>query len=335
VGWNFTGDDFAEHAGLGHLVILTREAVKEPCALADKEQVTSIASPISYKQRALKSLSSLPPLSPVLNHLLASLAKDNISFAQLAALIEKDTVLAGNVLRMVNSALFGCSGTINSVSHAIAIMGLVKLRNTALGFSVNRMWKSVRTPRGWSMARFNLHSVGTAMMADLIAQRLPVEYAEGAFVSGLFHDLGKLLIAVALVDEYENISRLALAQSAGEERTLEECEAEVIGVNHCQLSAAALETWHLPAPICTAVLYHHDPDAASREAFGGYRFHLGHIVRAADETMKDLDITSDAARKDHVPPAEHRALIDLGLGDKIPKIMDDFRPEFDAIRLLV
>jgi HD-like signal output (HDOD) protein len=290
---------------------------------------------VSYKERALKSLNNLPPLSPILNRLLASLAKDDISFAQLGALIEKDTVLAGNVLRMVNSALFGCSGTINSVNHAISIMGLVKLRNTALGFSVNRMWKSVRTPRGWSMARFNLHSVATAMMADLIAQRVPVDYAEGAFVSGLFHDLGKLLIAIALVDEYENIARLTLALPVSDLRTAEECETEVLGVNHCQLSAVALENWNLPSPIRMAVLYHHDPEAAPSEFFADCRFHLGHIIHAADITVKGLDITSGPPLKNYVAPTEHPALTHLGISAHVPKLMEDFRAEFDAIRLLI
>src|SRR5258708_6163100 len=195
-------------------------------------------------------------------------------------------------------------------------MGLGKRRNTAAGFSVNRMGKSVRTARGWFMARFNLHSVATAMMADLIAQRVSVEYSEGAFVSGLFHDIGKLLIATALVDEYENISRVTDALPADDRRTAEECESEVLGVNHCELSAAALENWNLPAPIRNAVLYHHEPEAAPSEYRGDCHYHLGHVIHAADQTVKELDITIGIPRKGHVVPTEHRELIKLGLGDR-------------------
>ena len=290
---------------------------------------------ISYKQKALNSLSDLPPLSPILNRLLASLASDDMSLAQLAALIEKDTVLAGNVLKTVNSALYGCSGTINSVNHAIALMGLMKLRNTALSFSVNRMWKSLRTPQGWSMARFNLHSVGTAMMADLIVQRVPVEYAEGAFVSGLFHDIGKLLIAIALVDQYENIARLMEELPPGDARTPEDCETEFLGVNHCELSAAALENWKLPNPIRLAALYHHQPKSAPKAMAGSCRFHLADVVHAADATVKELDITIGLPRKGYVAPTIFPALEELGLGDRAPKMVADFLNEFEAIRKLV
>lgn len=302
---------------------------------ADINTVTSNTPLISYKQKALDSLSSLPPLSPILNRLLASLAKDDISFAQLAALIEKDTVLAGNVLKTVNSALYGCSGTINSVNHAIAIMGLTELRNTALSFSVNRMWKSIRTPHGWSMARFNLHSVATAMMADMIAERVPVEYAEGAFVGGLFHDIGKLLIAIALVDQYENITRLMEALPPGDVRTAEDCETEFLGVNHCELSAAALENWKLPNPIRLAVLHHHQPKSAPKELAAGCQFHLADIIHAADVTVKGLDITIELPRKGYVVPSVHPALVNLGLADRAPKLVADFLTEFEAIRSLV
>ena len=297
--------------------------------------MTSNATLISHKQKALSSLSSLPPLSPILNRLLASLAKDDISFAQLATLIEKDTVLAGNVLKTVNSALYGCSGTINSVNHAISIMGLTKLRNTALSFSVNRMWKSIRTPRGWSMARFNLHSVATAMMADMIVEHVPVEYAEGAFVGGLFHDIGKLLIAIALVDQYENIMRLIEALPPGDVRTAEECETEFLGVNHCDLSAAALENWKLPNPIRLAVLHHHQPKAAPKELAGGSQFHLADIIHAADATVKALDITLGLPRRDYVVPSEHPVLVNLGLGHRATKIVANFQTEFETIRSLV
>lgn len=290
---------------------------------------------VSYKQKALNSLSSLPPLSPILNRLLASVGKEDISFAQLAALIEKDTVLAGNVLKTVNSALYGCSGTINSVNHAIAIMGLTELRNTALSFSVNRMWKSIRTPRGWSMARFNSHSVATAMMADIIIEWVPVEYAEGAFVGGLFHDIGKLLIAIALVDQYENITRLMEALPPGDVRTAEDCETEFLGVNHCELSAAALENWKLPNPIRLAVLHHHQPKSAPKELAGGGQFHLADIIHAADATVNDLDITMRLPRKGYVVPSVHPALVDLGLADRAPKLVADFLTEFEAIRSLV
>jgi len=98
--------------------------------------------------KAIRALSQLPPFSPTLNKLLATLADEDVSFAALGSIVEKDTVLAGHVLKLVNSALYAHSGTVNSVRHAVSILGLNKLRNTALSLSVSRMWTAVKdTPR--------------------------------------------------------------------------------------------------------------------------------------------------------------------------------------------
>ena len=93
-------------------------------------------------------------------------------------------MLSGNVLRLVNSALYGRRGTVSSVRAAVPMLGINKLRNYVLGISVARLWAKVKTPASWSMKRFNDHSVAVAVMADLLVQRIDVEYPEGAFIAG-------------------------------------------------------------------------------------------------------------------------------------------------------
>lgn len=216
----------------------------------------SILPKTSHRDLAMKSLDQLPPFSPVLNHLMASLADEDVSFARLADLIERDTVLSGNVLRLVNSALYGRRGNVSSVRAAVSILGLAKLRNFLLGFSVSRLWSRIKTPDSWSMARFNEHALATALLADRIVQKIPAEYPEGAFAAGLLHDLGRLMIATALPEEYLRIRAMCVASG----KPLEQCEYAHIDISHAELSAAALGKWNLPAPIQKAVLYHHQPD---------------------------------------------------------------------------
>ena len=112
-----------------------------------------------------------------------------MSFATLAGVIERDSILSGNVLRLVNSALYGRRGTVSSVRAALSVLGLAKLRNFLLGLSVSRLWAKIKTPAGWSMSRFNDHAVAVALLADGFVQEAKVDYPEGAFVAGLLHDL--------------------------------------------------------------------------------------------------------------------------------------------------
>lgn len=280
-------------------------------------------NPVSVHERALRALSQLPPFSPILNKLLATLANEDVSFAQLAELIEKDSVLAGNVLRLVNSALYGRRGTINSVRHAISIMGLAKLRNTAMSLSVSRIWHQVSAPADWSPAVFNLHCVAVALMADLLAQHTESEYPEGAFTGGLLHDVGMLLIAVGLREEFQQTRKQYLAGG----RPLADCEREILGLDHAELSAEALSQWNLPMPIQQAVRYHHQPPPSNDGVVP-----LARVLEAADLLARQLKISAqDWLRATAGEPQE--TLATLGLGEAAPAILEEFDREFRAMRV--
>ena len=162
-------------------------------------------SPSAAREKSLQALGQLPPFSPVLAKLMATLAREDVMLTELADWIEKDAVLAGNVLRIVNSAAYGRSASVSSVRQAIAILGTVKLRNIVLAMQVARMLTQLKLPKGWSDSRFNLHATATALMADLLAQYIPIDYAEGAFIAGLMHDIGKLMFAVGLPESYAQV----------------------------------------------------------------------------------------------------------------------------------
>ncbi len=270
------------------------------------------------------ALGQLPPFSPILNRLIASLASEDVSFAKIADLIEKDTALAGNILRLVNSALYGFSGTINSIRHAVSLLGLNKLRNAALTMSVARMWNQVKTPPGWSTPNFNQHSVGVAILSDLLAQKLPVEYAEGAFAAGLFHDLGLLLIAVGLPEEYRQMSLICQQNK----RWTVEYEVQVLGMTHAELSAEALAHWKLPEPIQTAVRYHVDPDIDPTPLKPG-QLPLSRVLSAADRYVKGKGIFVSLFESPNEPADD--VLEQLGLSE-MPLVLTEFENEFTAIK---
>ncbi len=256
---------------------------------------------------------------------MASLAQEDVSFAKLAELIEKDTVLAGNILRVVNSALYGLPGTINSIRHAVSLLGINKLRNATLSMSVTRMWKQVKAPPGWSMANFNLHSAGVGILADLLAVRLGAEYAEGAFAAGLFHDLGWLLIAIGLPEEFKQISLLCRKS----DKHAFEYEAQLLGMTHADLSADALASWNLPEPIQQAVRFHCTPQLDPH--CGGPAVPLSRILHAADRYVQRMG-NSLSVFEDNTADGDENILESLGLGDRLPTVLAEFENEFAAIK---
>jgi HD-like signal output (HDOD) protein len=273
------------------------------------------------KGRLVSGLEQLPPFSPTLSKLLATMATEDVSFARVAALIESDAVLAGSVLKVVNSSLYGFGGTVNSVRHAVAILGVDRLRNLSLGFSVARMWTHIRTPEGWSASKFNVHSLAVGILSDLLAQRAEAPYPEGAFVAGLLHDIGKLLIATTVPAEFGGI--LWLLKKGGASET--DSEMEMLGTTHAELSGLALAQWNLPLPIRESAAFHHDPDRADEG-----RLHLSHVVYAADRLANELghNIPSYFDQSPRLESAFDR----LGVADHMPQILEEFDAEFESVK---
>jgi putative nucleotidyltransferase with HDIG domain len=282
------------------------------------------------REKALRSLGSLPPFSPILTRLLAALAAEDVSFAGLGDLIEKDTVVAANILHLVNSALYARRGSISSVRHAISLLGANKLRNAVLGMSIARVWNRVKMPATWSMARFNMHSAAVAVLSDLLSQRLPVVYPEGAFVAGLLHDVGRLLIALALPEEHERVIEMFMAGG----RSMTNCEMEVLGFTHAELSAEALRYWKLPEEIQLAVRDHHSSPVGST---GGIP--LSHVVDAANQyansTGLSILVKNPAGSRQagqNQDSADGSAVEVLGLDtEKLQALLAEFRTENNAM----
>jgi len=282
--------------------------------------VATLAPPrTDLRDKALKSLSLLPPFSPIMNRLVTTLGSEDVSFVEIADLIEKDTVLAGNVLRTVNSALYGMKGTINSVRHAVSLMGLAKIRNTAMSLSVSRMWSGTNPAKGWSAKTFNRNAVACAIMADLIAAESEVEYPEGAFTAGLLKSVGMLLIAIALPNEHLKIRQIYTTES----KSLSESELEVLGFDHASLSGEVLRLWNLPFQIQAAV-------STRTESPSEDSVLLGDLLSKASIVV---DYTGNLVQDWIRPPAteDQTSQTQLARFGYPAKVQTDFQSEFDSL----
>ncbi|HTP87674.1 MAG TPA: HDOD domain-containing protein [Bryobacteraceae bacterium] len=281
----------------------------------------------SYKEQLLAGMGRLPPFSPTLNRVLASLGHEDVSFSYLSELIEKDTVLAGNTLKLVNSALYSRRAEVSNIRYAVTLLGVNKLRNAVMSMSVARLWTGLYLPPGWSIKQFNLHSVAVAVLSDLIAHRMPVELQEGAFAAGLLHDLGRLLIAATLPEECLKIMSL-YDSGAG---SLYECERQAIGIDHAEVSVMVLVAWNLPRAIRTAVRYHHAPDDDPTPLSEGKSVRLSALLCAADAYADHLGISVTAKNTASDAPVldRYRSL----LGESVEQVSSEFEREFEAIKV--
>jgi putative nucleotidyltransferase with HDIG domain len=205
------------------------------------------------QERVRLWLDRLPPMPALLNRLLTTMTADadEICLREVAELAAMDTLIAGRVLAVANSSFYSRGRTVCSVDEAVVRLGVQVVRNLLLTLSVNRFWGGLVVHDTFSMLRFNKHSLATAILSDLLARRFRVRQADAAFVAGLFHDVGQLVLASVFPDDYVRLSEQML-----EGEDLEEQEYALFGFSHADLSAEATAQWNLPGVVQTAVRFH-------------------------------------------------------------------------------
>jgi putative nucleotidyltransferase with HDIG domain len=270
---------------------------------------------------ALKLIADLPPLSPLVRHLLATLYSqtDDISLSQLAVWIEKDTLTAGRILALANSAYYARAEPIVSIRHAVSRLGLNAIRNLVASMSMSRYWNRIPTPSEWSTSRFNAHSIGVAVLSEMIAATIRADNAQVAFLAGLFHDVGHIGIAVLLREDAYAPKRSALRENVHQEQL----ELELLGFSHSELSAAIVRSWNLPRVIEQAVQLHEGEIDWDRITHGDLA--LSDIVHLADchVDREGLSISGvPEQNKDELPNLDL-----LGL----PNVFTRFHDELDAL----
>jgi HD-like signal output (HDOD) protein len=233
----------------------------------------------NLRATALSAADRLPLFSVALQRALKLFsAGDRVSFAELAESVEEDVVIAGNILAVANSALYGQHGPAVSVRAAIARLGTQKTRNALLGLSIAKAFRAVKIPGKWSSARFNTHSLATATLSDLLVQRKPTAGSEWAFSTGLLHDVGLLLIGAGLPTQF-----MALQDDVAADHQLVHRERELLGFTHFDLGADLLASWNCPASVQEATRFCERP---SFEYSGP--FNLGAAVKTAS-MLADAD----------------------------------------------
>lgn len=274
---------------------------------------------------ALRAADKMPFLPPAFQQVLALFAADGdeVSVAKLAAAIEQDVSITGNLIAIANSVLYGRTGSVCSLRQAIARIGIQKTRNALLGFAVMRSFRTVRVPPSWSLARFNQHSLATAVISDLLVQKMKAKNAEWAFLGGLLHDVGLLLIATGLPDYVQPISE------AGNDYQLVEQEHYLLGFTHFEIGVSLMDRWRCPAIVQDASLFCQDNAFEYQDPLS-----LGMVVKTAS-------LLADATGFSVFGP---RADEDFGFGpdlldalriSKPAKFIDDFQMEYGGLAELV
>jgi len=192
---------------------------------------------------------------------------------EIAEVVSVDPSLTARLLRIANSAFYGFSRKIDTVSRAVTIIGNGELYNLVLSISAVKSFTSIPNDLV-SMETFWRHSVYAGLLARALAQRINVLHPERLFVAGLLHDIGSLV----LYYERPDVMRDLLLVADGDEEVLYRAEQEQLGFSHATLAGYLLEKWRLPDELQQAVLWHHEPEQAKLARLEAHLLYLADMM---------------------------------------------------------
>ncbi len=218
------------------------------------------------------------PTPPIVFHQIQKVISDpNSSAANVAAVLAEDPAMSVKVLKLTNSAFYGLAREIESVKHAVMIIGMEAIKNLVLSASVLDMFKNEKLDQE-VQEEFWRHSLATAFCGRLLAKRLKARGMvdpDTAFSSGLLHDVGKLIISCFLPEENAKLQEARAEDKISPDYIIEE---RVLGFNHAQIGGFLATQWKLPKRLGDSIAYHHNPQVSEDELPIAYLVHLGDYI---------------------------------------------------------
>jgi len=288
----------------------------KPCDAATlKTTLTRVCAllPLVHDERLrglVSQLESLPCLAALHRDLVKELQDEDASVQKVARIIAQDVGMGAKVLQLVNSSFFGVRQRVTSIPQAVALLGLETIRGLVL---LIRVFGCFLPPslEGFSAAALSRHSLAVGQAAHRLLEAEGMDDRQGAYamIAGMVHDVGKLVLAATMPDQYAEALRLVRQEGAG----LLEAEQEVLNATHAEVGGYLLGLWGFVDTIIETVLHHHAPARAGQTGLGVLL-----AVHVADGFVRQLAHSSDNMPGGASGPDE-AYLAQVGLADRLEK----------------
>jgi HD-like signal output (HDOD) protein len=242
------------------------------------------------------------------------------SFDEISSVISTDPGLTVRLLRIVNSAYFGFPSKIETISHAIGVVGLDQLNNLVISTVVMDRFKGI-PDSVINMNSFWKHSIACGLAAKIISSHNGEINTEKFFVAGMLHDIGRLIIALKASFNILSVFMRCKAENI----PVHEAEENIMGFTHADVGKHLLKTWDLPVFHQELVGNHHQPfknSSFAKEAS---------IINIADHLVNNLEL-GDSGESSFPSPMNQQAWENLELPDKISidRLNQEIQKKFDA-----
>ncbi len=214
--------------------------------------------PLSLQEisRRVEQCQRLPSLSSTNAALRELLDSDSGYTHQISDVIRRDPSLTSRVLRLVNSVYYGLPRRVTSIEQAVLYLGVRQVRQLVVVTPFIEQFHSLTANTAFTWKLFWQHCISTAMISHELMELVREPQDDLAYISGLLHDVGKIVMASAFPNHFRAIrTRL----NAGEQDLLG-TERDILGIDHAELGALYLEGHTLPEGLALAARHHHAPE---------------------------------------------------------------------------
>ena len=195
---------------------------------------------------------NLPVLPQVAMRVTERMQSPTATLSEISELIKSDIGLSTKVLRLANSSYYSIPGGVGDVPKALQYLGFTTIAQIVLTSSVFGAFKSQGT-REMPLAQFWIHCFAVGQMAEIAARTLQFKSPSDAFIGGLMHDIGKLILLELQPEQLIKILHLASEQKV----SFLQAEASLGLQSHVELGVLLSKHWKLPEPLVSAIRYHH------------------------------------------------------------------------------
>ncbi|BCS55673.1 HDOD domain-containing protein [Geobacter sp. SVR] len=231
-------------------------------------------------EQLIMNASDLPTIPVVATKVLQLIENEETSTEELARVVESDPAVAARVLKISNSSFYGCQRQIHTLSHAITMLGYNTLKSLVVAASVKQVYK----PYGLTEKMLWEHSSGAGLAARIIANANSLINEEEAFLGGLFHDIGKIIMNIMYNQQFQMVMQITYNEGI----SFEDAEQQVFSYAHADVGALVIKKWNFPEILMNTVRLHHTFDFNENE--DPYLVKLTCVVGLADLFCKKIGI---------------------------------------------
>ncbi len=218
-------------------------------------------------------IDTFPTLPAVVGRVMEITADPDSDTQDLMEVISVDQSLTATILKMANSAFYGFPREVASLKHALTVLGFAEIQNLVLSKAVFNSFKNIDGDDHFDMNKFWEHSFCCGLAAKILARHLKKGGNE-FFVAGLIHDIGKLVMLMALPQKFN----MVLKEAGTLGLRTRQAEKRILGITHDDVGMMLLKRWLFPEPMLDAVEYHHRPMEKGRHASFPMIVHLADLL---------------------------------------------------------